>query len=85
MSNSGANNLCVASMGVGTKRALEKGLHALFLRLSVCLFSFQPEGLLEVCLSVFEFLGVFFFFFVLSPTLQRLPLVTAELTKQCEY
>lgn len=66
--------------------ALEKGLRALFLRLSVCvcLFSFQPEGLLEVCLSVFEFLGVFFFyFFVLSPALQRLPLVTAELTKQC--
>ncbi len=37
MSNSGANNLCCATMGVGMKHALEKGLHALSLRLCVCM------------------------------------------------
>lgn len=63
MSNSGANNFSSATMGVGVKHALEKGLHALFLRICVCvcLFSFYPEGSLEVCLCVFELLGCVFF------------------------
>lgn len=38
----------------------EKGLHAVFLGLCACLFSFYPEGLLEVCLCVFEVLGCVF-------------------------
>lgn len=66
MSNSGANNICVASMGVGTKHGFGKWIARSFpqaLCMCVFLISFQPEGLLEVCLSVFEFLGVFLFFF----------------------
>lgn len=39
MSNSGANKLCRATMGVGMTHALEKGLHAPLL-LSVRLFVF---------------------------------------------
>lgn len=69
MSNSGANNLCSATMGAGMKHALEKDLHAFSLRLGVCLFSFHPGGLLEVCLYVFEVLGCVFFLLFFSPCL----------------
>lgn len=44
VSNSGANKLCRATMGVGMKHALEKGLHTLLLCVCVCVF-FLSRGL----------------------------------------
>lgn len=79
MSNSGANNLCSATMGVGMRPALEKGLHALLLRLlcvCVCILCLQRAYMRCVCVYL-KFLGVCFFLTLL----QHLPLVTAEQTK----
>lgn len=46
VSNSGTNSCCNATMGVGTKPALEKGLHTFLLMLCVCAcVFFLPGGL----------------------------------------
>lgn len=59
MSNSGADDLCCATMGVGMKHALEKGLHALFLWLCVCVwFLFSQSAYLRCVCVYLKFLGV---------------------------
>lgn len=43
MSNSGANNLCVSTMGVGTKHGFGKGIARSFPQaLCMCVFVFFP-------------------------------------------
>lgn len=65
MSNSGANNLCVATMGVGTKHGFGKGIARSFPQaLCMCVFVFFPaRGLTGgVCLYLNSWVCFFFIF-----------------------
>lgn len=68
MSNSGANNPLLCHNGCGYEACFGKGFARSFpLAPFVC--SFYPEGLLEVCLCVFEVLGCVFFLLFCSTCL----------------
>lgn len=76
VSNSGANNLRRAAVGVGMKPALEKDLHTFFphaLRVCAWFLSTWRPYLRCVCVYL-AFMGVWFF----PPLLQHLPLVTTK-------